>query len=193
MAFHRCRVVQKKSSDVYSTSSSYISSPRSARMCELLLDIPIWTDALSISRYVKTTKESWRQHSGRSVEVISSYASSKGTSHEFLFIGKELIHLLNKLLFETEQKCPGYGLCEDFSKGEVDDHFSGWFTERGVLGMLEISDYDSIDMISLFLESIVNHCIASFSKFLVTTVLTIYVDLINLFKMINFIDHYKLC
>lgn len=50
------------------------------------------------------------------------------------------------------------------------------FTEAGLLGMLEESDYDSVDMVSPFLGSIIHPCRGEVDYAPVTTTFTNYVD-----------------
>ena len=67
----------------------------------------------------------------------------------------------------------------DFSKGIINENLSGFFTDSGILGMLEASDLDRIDEVSPFLGAIIDRCCGETKNAPVTTVFTLYVNLLN--------------
>lgn len=71
---------------------------------------------------------------------------------------KYVLHVFNICVVDVERSSPRSGLHDDFSKGVSVDHPSGVFVDTGITGMLEARGFNSIDMISPFLEAIVDIC-----------------------------------
>ena len=59
---------------------------------------------------------------------------------------------------EVEQTSKGYGIHVDYSKGVVGPRLNGFFTENGIIGMLEGKDYEAMDIVSPFLGAILDMC-----------------------------------
>lgn len=100
-----------------------------------------------------------------------------GVPRPFNFIRKEVLHTLNKLLACIQRSSSGYGLQVDFSKGETSGRLSGFFTEDGVIGMLQAKHFDTVDMVAPFLGAIVDMCCGSEEKTPVTKTYVAYTDL----------------
>lgn len=67
----------------------------------------------------------------------------KGTNPGLPFICKQVLQILNTLLPETRETSWGYGLHIEILKGELGGRLSGLFRGKGVIGMLEASEYDT--------------------------------------------------
>lgn len=63
---------------------------------------------------------------------------------------------LNKFLKDAKQTSHVSGLQLNFSKEYSQSFKTGVFTEHGIIGMLEASDYECMDQISPFSEAITN-------------------------------------
>lgn len=71
-------------------------------------------------------------------------------------IRKKILGTINLFLKETEKSFPGFGLRLDFSKYDKDFFLSYFFTVNNILGLLQASYFDSTNLFSMFLSSIVD-------------------------------------
>lgn len=65
----------------------------------------------------------------------------------------------------------------DYSQGIIGGRLSGFFLDTGVIGMLEASDYDNMDMVSTFIAALIDTCCGTSEDAPVTESFTQYVDL----------------
>lgn len=94
---------------------------------------------------------------------------------------------MNEILKFTERHSCSTGLRICFSKKEVHHRVSRFFTKTGILGMLEAADYKQIDLLSPFVEEIVDVCYRNSKTAPVPGRSTLYVDLLNkIFQKIEY-------
>lgn len=105
--------------------------------------------------------------------------TSSGAPRTFKHIRRSVLHALNDFLCDVEKRSPGYGIHCDYSKGECGGRLNGFFTETGIVGMLEAKEYDSVDMVSPFLGAIIDACCGLTDTADVTQSYTDYADLVD--------------
>lgn len=81
---------------------------------------------------------------------------------------------MNYFVGQTEKTSLGLGLHLAFAKAGESRHLAGFFTENETAGMLEASDTDGYDDVSLFLGAIVNNRCGPTETAEITTIVTSY-------------------
>lgn len=71
-------------------------------------------------------------------------------ARSFPAIKRTMLLTLNWVLQNTENESVGLGLKIDFPKGGCSTTFSGLFPEHGLLGMVEVSHFQAIEIESPF-------------------------------------------
>lgn len=75
---------------------------------------------------------------------------------QFWSIKRTFIVVIHKFLLQTVNQCPGYGLELDYFRKERQSPMSDFYTETRIQGILQASDYDSIDNFLPFLGALVD-------------------------------------
>lgn len=132
--------------------------------------------SLGISKMLKECAVEMLKDENRTTSAILSRA---GEPRTFKFVRKRVLRCLNEFLRDVESSSRGYGLHVDFSSGESGLRLSGFFTEHGIVGMLEAKDYDVMDMVSPFIGAIIDRCCGLVDVATVTSSFTQYVDLVS--------------
>ena len=109
----------------------------------------------------------------------SSICTTKGESRTYSSIKKSVLRMLNDFLAKVQKMSVGYGIVVDFSKGKHEGRLSGLFSDNGLIGMLEASDYKDIENVSPFLGAIVDRCCGEVKEAPVTRTLTMFNDIIQ--------------
>lgn len=94
-------------------------------------------------------------------------------------VWKTVLKLPNDLLNRKEREQKGSRKRIDLHKGKNGGRMIGFFTETGILGMLEGNDYESIDLVSPLLREIVDVYCKNSKAACVTDVSCQYVDLVR--------------
>lgn len=137
---------------------------------------PMHNLSLGISKLLKECCVYMLKDTERSSPAMCTMA---GLPRSFNTIRKEILHCLNKLLRNVQRSSSGYGLHVDFSKGETAGRLSGFFTETGVVGMLEAQNFDTLDMVAPFLGAVVDTCCGTEEKAPVTNTYVAYSELLD--------------
>lgn len=85
----------------------------------------------------------------------SSYSTTVSSvkPETFPMIKKMVFEQLNRFLKDSEWRTSETRSRIHFSKWECGGKLSGCFTENGILGMMEVADYDSIENVPPFLSA----------------------------------------
>ena len=137
---------------------------------------PLHALSLGISRMLKECASRMLSDSSR---FSSSLLTGNGDKRPFNTIRRTVLRAMNCFLSDVDRSSPGFNLRVDFSRRCSGGTLSGLFTETGLVGMLEGADFNSVDMVSPFLGSIIDRCCDNILIAPVTTVFTKYVELVN--------------
>lgn len=103
-------------------------------------------------------KECYINMLGCWTKTSSALVMTSRVPSSFLAIKRTVLARLNGFLQKTEKKSIGLQLSIDLSKGECSTRISGLSTGNGLLGMLQMSDFQAIDNVSPFLGAVVHLC-----------------------------------
>lgn len=139
--------------------------------CELLHIL-----SLGASRMLKECTVVMMKDESRKSSAITS---SNGAPRTFKSIRRHVLGSANSFLKQVQRGSAGYGLHVDFSKGDHANRLNGFFTETGVVGMIEGKDYDNLDMVFPFVGAIIDRC-CGLSDAPLASCFTRYTDMFNL-------------
>lgn len=108
--------------------------------------------------------------------VTKAMMTTSGGFKSFRAVRKPILREANLFLSSAQSSSPGYGLRTDFSKGDRVDKLDGFFTETGLIGMIEARDHDCIDMVMPFIAGMVDRC-CDLTEAPVTSAFVNFVDL----------------
>lgn len=113
--------------------------------------------------------------------------SGFGSSKTFKSVRKMILSALNRFLAESNIPLKGCGIWLDFRKSYQTKYLNGFFRDAGLTGRLEASDYDAVDLVSLFLGALADEFCGLYKTAEVTKVFTQYVNNVN-FVFKKFLD-----
>lgn len=87
------------------------------------------------------------------------------------------VSALNSFLREVAKSSPGFRRQVDFSKGKSKIPLKWFFTKNGLTRLLEVSAFDMVDQVSLFLRSVVDVLCGNEENSNVTEVFTFHLDM----------------
>lgn len=112
--------------------------------------------SLKISKMSKKCLQLYLLYPSKSTSAIKYKSAQSKAYNRFL---KSVWKLMNKFLKQAEARMRGASQGMDNSKAKNGGRITGLFRNTGVIGMLEGKDYKIPDLVSPFLDQIVNVCV----------------------------------
>ena len=137
---------------------------------------PLHNFSLGVSKLIKECASDLLRDEKR---FTSNITKKDGTARSFSQVRKKILHTVNRFLQEVEQTSKGHGIHVDYSKGVVGPRLNGFFTENGIIGMLEGKDYEAMDIVSPFLGAILDMCCGEQDNAPITRTYTKYSEILN--------------